>query len=132
MRKVYIMKIVSNRTLVDLHVHSNISDGTKSPREVVKHASDVGVSVMALTDHDTVGGVAEAKEAAKEFGIVLIPGIEISAGFKDRDIHILGYFVNEESEEFNNILKAAWEKREERKDHPYETHRHLRAFPGRQ
>lgn len=114
MRKVNIMKIVSNRKLVDLHVHSNISDGTKSPREVVKHASDVGVSVMALTDHDTVGGVAEAKEAAKEFGIVLIPGIEISAGFKDRDIHILGYFVNEGSEEFNNILKAAWEKREER------------------
>jgi hypothetical protein len=108
------MKIVSNRKLVDLHVHSNVSDGTLSPKEVVRHASEVGVAVMALTDHDTVAGVAEAKEAAEKYGVVLIPGIEISAGFKNRDIHILGYFVDTESKEFNDILNAAWVKREER------------------
>ncbi len=52
------MKLTSNRKLVDLHVHSNISDGTLSPKEVVKHASEMGVAVMALTDHDTIGGIA--------------------------------------------------------------------------
>ena len=87
------MKLTSNRKLVDLHVHSNISDGTLSPKEVVKHASEMGVAVMALTDHDTIGGIAEASEAAAEYGVELIPGIEISAGFRDRDVHILGYFI---------------------------------------
>ena len=107
-------KIVTNNKLIDLHVHSNISDGTLTPSEVVKLASDRGVGVMALTDHDTVEGVAEAETAAKECGMVLIPGIEISAGFRDRDIHILGYFIDTRSEEFLGILEKAWVKREER------------------
>ena len=108
------MKIVTNNKYVDLHVHSNVSDGTKSPREVVKHASDVGVAVMALTDHDTVAGIDEAAAAAKEYGVCLVPGIEISAGYRDRDVHILGYFVDTKSREFLDILEKAWEKREER------------------
>ena len=110
------VKIVTNNKLIDLHVHSNISDGTMSPSEVVKLASDRGVGVMALTDHDTVEGVAEARTAADECGMVFIPGIEISAGFRDRDIHILGYFIDTESEEFLNVLRKAWVKREERND----------------
>ena len=108
------VKIVTNNKLIDLHVHSNISDGTMSPSEVVKLASDRGVGVMALTDHDTVEGVAEARTAADECGMVFIPGIEISAGFRDRDIHILGYFIDTESEDFLNVLRKAWVKREER------------------
>ena len=108
------MKIVTNNKYVDLHVHSNVSDGTKSPREVVKHASDVGVAVMALTDHDTVAGIDEAAAAANEYGVCLVPGIEISAGYRDRDVHILGYFVDTKSSEFLDILEKAWEKREER------------------
>jgi predicted metal-dependent phosphoesterase TrpH len=59
-------KIVTNYKLIDLHVHSNISDGTYSPSEVVKLAADRGVGVMALTDHDTVEGVVEAEADAKE------------------------------------------------------------------
>lgn len=108
------MKIVTNNKYVDLHVHSNVSDGTKSPSEVVKHASDVGVAVMALTDHDTVAGIDEAAAAAKEYGVCLVPGIEISAGYRDRDVHILGYFVDTKSREFLDILEKAWEKREDR------------------
>ena len=108
------MKIVSNNKYVDLHVHSNVSDGTKSPREVVKHASDMGVAVMALTDHDTVAGIDEAVAAAEEYGVCLVPGIEISAGYRNRDVHILGYFVDKGSREFLDILEKAWEKREER------------------
>ena len=109
-------KIVTNYKLIDLHVHSNISDGTYSPSEVVKLASDRGVGVMALTDHDTVEGIEEAGAAAKEHGVVFIPGIEISAGFNDRDVHILGYFVDPASKEFSDVLAAAWVKREERND----------------
>ena len=109
-----VMKIVPSRKLVDLHVHSNVSDGTLSPKEVVKHASDIGVTVMALTDHDTVAGIGEASEAAKHYEIELIPGIEISAGFRNRDIHILGYFIDINNAEFNSVLEKAWIKREER------------------
>lgn len=108
------MGINSEKKLVDLHVHSNVSDGTLAPRDVVSHAADVGVAVMALTDHDTVDGIREAKEAAEEKGIVFVPGIEISAGYKNRDIHILGYFIDTESQDFLKLLKGAWEKREER------------------
>lgn len=108
------MKIVSNRKLVDLHVHSNISDGTLPPSAVVKHASDMGVAVMALTDHDSVEGIKEAEAAAEEYGVVLVPGIEISAGFRNRDIHILGYFIDTESKGFIDVLEGAWAKREER------------------
>ena len=108
------MKFTSNRKLVDLHVHSNISDGTLSPKEVVKHASEMGVAVMALTDHDTIGGIAEALKAAAEYGVELIPGIEISAGFRDRDVHILGYFIDINNNEFLKVLETAWVKREER------------------
>ena len=108
------MKINTNQKLVDLHVHSNVSDGTLSPASVVKHASEVGVKVMALTDHDTVDGIKEAQKAAEEYGILMIPGIEISAAFRNRDIHILGYFIDTELKAFNDLLKKAWEKREER------------------
>ena len=108
------MRIISNRGLVDLHVHSNVSDGTLSPSEVVKHAYEVGVTVMALTDHDTVGGIKEASKAASELGMDFVPGIEISAGFKDRDVHILGYFIDVDNSEFISVLETAWIKREER------------------
>lgn len=106
--------IKRSEKLIDLHVHSNVSDGTLSPSDLVKHAVDIGVGIMALTDHDTTDGVNEALEAAKGMDITVIPGIEISAGFKEKDIHILGYFMDYESENFQNTLRKAWEKREER------------------
>ena len=72
---------------IDLHVHSNRSDGTDSPAELVKRAAARGLSAVALTDHDTVNGIEEAIQAAKlesQAGrsIQIIPGIEISAGYK--------------------------------------------------
>ena len=80
---------------VDLHLHSTASDGRFSPSELVSKAAGEGLAVIALTDHDTVDGIAEALEAAREFpGLRLIPGIEISTDVSEGEAHILGYFID--------------------------------------
>lgn len=80
---------------LDLHTHSSASDGTLAPREVVAYAARRGIEVIALTDHDSTEGLAEASEAARAAGITLVPGVELSVGpDENRDVHILGYFVD--------------------------------------
>jgi predicted metal-dependent phosphoesterase TrpH len=80
---------------VDLHCHSTASDGTLSPAEVVRLAQRNALSALALTDHDTIGGVAEAAAAAKKLGIDFLPGIEISAEYpQPGTMHILGYGID--------------------------------------
>ena len=80
---------------VDLHLHSTASDGRFSPTELVRKAAEEGLAVIALTDHDTVGGIAAALEAAREFPMLrLIPGIEISTDIPEGEAHILGYFID--------------------------------------
>ena len=74
---------------VDLHVHSNHSDGTVTPKGLVGLAKKAELSAFALTDHDTVSGLPEAISAGREFGIEVIPGIEISTAYKDKEIHIV-------------------------------------------
>lgn len=76
--------------LIDLHVHSNCSDGTFTPAELADYASRKGLRAFALTDHDTLEGIPEAAKAAKDQGIELIPGIEFSTAYQERDLHILG------------------------------------------
>ena len=93
--------------LVDLHVHSSASDGTCPPREVVRRAAEVGLAAVALTDHDTVAGVAEAIAAGEEFGVEVIPGVEISAQFDDGACHILGYFIDHDDAALGGILTEA-------------------------
>jgi 3',5'-nucleoside bisphosphate phosphatase len=78
----------------DLHCHSNVSDGVLSPTELVRRAHGQGVTALALTDHDTTAGVVEAKEAAAQTGIKLIPGIELSASWQDKTFHIVGLGIN--------------------------------------
>ena len=80
--------------LIDLHVHSNASDGSFPPAEVVRHAKEGGLTAMALTDHDTVDGLAEAVAAGEQLGVEIIPGVEISAQFPSGTMHILGLFVD--------------------------------------
>lgn len=79
---------------VDLHLHTNHSDGSDTPRRVVERAAELNIAAMAITDHDTVSGVPEAAEAAVEFGIRFLPGVEISSTFKNREVHILGLGVD--------------------------------------
>ncbi|MEC0124088.1 PHP domain-containing protein [Paenibacillus pabuli] len=98
----------------DLHTHSQASDGMQPPAENVKLAKQRGLSAVALTDHDTVAGVAEAQQAGREYGIDVVAGVEISTRAGGKDIHVLGYYVNTEDEKFLERLHGLREAREER------------------
>lgn len=80
--------------LFDLHVHSNQSDGHLTPRQLVEKANREGVSVLSLTDHDSIGGIDEAAQAAKELNLLFVTGVEFSAILNEREIHILAYFID--------------------------------------
>jgi predicted metal-dependent phosphoesterase TrpH len=82
----------------DLHSHSRESDGTLSPSELVAAAHAGGVNVLALTDHDTTDGLAEATQSAGQLGMQLVPGVEISVSWQSQTIHVLGLGVNPASE----------------------------------
>lgn len=92
-----------NKT-IDLHVHSNCSDGTMTPEELVDYALSKGLSAFALTDHDTVDGVNSALGAAFETTLEVIPGIELSAQYLKKDIHILGLGIDISNTHFQNEL----------------------------
>ncbi|HRP75626.1 MAG TPA: 3',5'-nucleoside bisphosphate phosphatase [Rhodocyclaceae bacterium] len=78
----------------DLHAHSTVSDGWLSPTALVRRAAANGVTLLALTDHDEVGGIDEALEAASECGIELVPGVEISVSFLGETVHVVGLGID--------------------------------------
>ena len=91
----------------DLHIHSTASDGRYSPAEIVNMAAAAGLTIMALTDHDTIDGLAPALEAAKAFpALRLIPGVELSTDTTGGEVHVLGYFIDYTNQE----LKASLER----------------------
>ncbi len=92
--------------MIDLHLHTTASDGLLSPRDLVARAASAGISIMAITDHDTVAGYADARATAEARGIELLPGIEITAVEQSRDIHVLGYFFDPESATLAQFLEA--------------------------
>jgi predicted metal-dependent phosphoesterase TrpH len=92
--------------LIDLHLHTTASDGLLSPSELVGRASDARLSIIAITDHDTIVGTRAARDAAQRAGIELIAGIEISAVADGRDVHMLGYFIDAESPGLLSFLDA--------------------------
>jgi predicted metal-dependent phosphoesterase TrpH len=99
---------------IDLHVHTKASDGLYSPADIVAMAGRAGVSVLGITDHDTVNGVDEALSAAAESELEIVPGVEINAYNGDAEYHILGYFIDHRDGELQNALeelKAARIKR---------------------
>ena len=100
--------------MVDLHTHSTASDGTFSPTELVAEAYKAGISVLALTDHDTVSGVEEAKQAGKRFGVRIIPGIEISVEWSPGELHLLGFGLETENGVLLDLMQYAQRKRQER------------------
>ena len=83
---------------IDLHVHSNASDGTDAPAEVVRRARAAGLDVMALTDHDTQAGIAAARDAIGD-DLTLVPGMELSCLLGDRSVHLLGYLFDPDDAE---------------------------------
>jgi hypothetical protein len=92
--------------LIDLHCHSTISDGLLAPEALVAHAASRGVKVLGLTDHDDLGGLTTAREAANRHGIAFVNGVEISVTWKRRTLHIVGLKVDAE----NQALKSALEE----------------------
>lgn len=101
--------------MIDLHVHSTASDGSYSPDKVVELAHNAGLRYFALTDHDTVDGVAQAINKAKEYhDLDVIPGIELSCYYIKREIHIVGLYVDYKDEHFLCELKKLKQAREER------------------
>jgi predicted metal-dependent phosphoesterase TrpH len=81
---------------VDLHLHTTWSDGRWEPRRVVDEAAKRGLAAIAITDHDVVGGIAEARQAAREHGISFLTGVELTADWDGRTVHILGYGIDPE------------------------------------
>jgi predicted metal-dependent phosphoesterase TrpH len=102
------------RGKVDFHVHSNASDGSLSPREVVRKAGEEGLDVIAITDHDTTSGISDAVEAAEEFGVMVIPGVEISIDFQPGTNHLCGYFIDIENDELKDNLQFVQNARSNR------------------
>jgi len=99
---------------VDLHTHSTASDGTLSPSGLVKEALNKGLKAIALTDHDTVSGLPEAFAASEGTSLTIIPGVEISSRLGVKDIHILGYYINNGDDVFLSRLKDLVERRTRR------------------
>lgn len=99
---------------IDLHVHSNCSDGTLTPQEVVRCAVKKGLAAIALTDHDTVKGIPAAIAEAEKLGLELIPGIEFSTNYQGKDIHILGLDIDTENARFSGSLSRFLDSRDDR------------------
>ena len=127
--------------MIDLHVHSNKSDGTFSPRQLVQYASEKGLTAFALTDHDTTAGLEEALTAARKLPVTVIPGIEFSTAYEEKDVHILGLGIDYKTPVFSAALEEFIASRRHRNeqmcqklrdyiktDITYE--RLLEAFPG--
>jgi predicted metal-dependent phosphoesterase TrpH len=100
--------------LIDLHVHSNASDGTYAPAEVVRRAKEGGLAAIALTDHDTIDGLAEAVAAGERYGVEVIPGVEVSARFPGGSMHVLGLGINYRNGRLGERLAVLQKARAER------------------
>ncbi len=100
---------------VDLHSHTTASDGSFTPRELVREAARRGLRVLAVTDHDSTDGLAPAlDEAAHHRPLEVVPGIEINCDVEGAEIHILGYYVDYEAAWFQNLCRAQREERRAR------------------
>ena len=102
--------------LIDLHVHSSVSDGTFSPEELVAYALEKKLAAFALTDHDTTDGIKAAQKAAEGTELEVVPGIELSTTWHNRDIHIVGLDINWKNPDFQKTLQGFRDSRELRND----------------
>jgi predicted metal-dependent phosphoesterase TrpH len=91
----------------DLHIHSTASDGSLSPSQIVMLAKSRDIDTIAISDHNSIDGIAEASAAGKQYGVSVIPAVELSTRFNKESIHILGYFRDDKfnSNDFKQILK---------------------------
>ncbi len=103
--------------LVDLHIHTNYSDGSYAPAEIVRMAKKAKLSAIAITDHDITGGIKEAVAEGEKAGVEIIPGVELSCevnGSADGEMHILAYYGNLDDSRFQKVLESFRKTRVER------------------
>lgn len=99
---------------VDLHAHTTVSDGTLAPRELVQHAADLGLTALAVTDHDHVGGIPMAQRAGNQLGVEVIPGIEFSAEHGDLHFHMLGFLFDPDDAALGHAISEVQRYRADR------------------
>lgn len=102
--------------IADLHAHTTASDGTLKPRELVELAKQNGLAAVAVTDHDTTGGLQEAQQTGRELGVEVVPGIELSTEFEGKEVHVLGYFYDPNNEELLELTEKMRDDRVNRMD----------------
>lgn len=98
---------------IDLHTHSIISDGSYTPTQLMRQASEINLGAIALTDHDTIDGLAEARQAAKQYGIDFLTGMEISVQYMERQLHIVALGFDETNPVFLNMYRKQRQLKEE-------------------
>jgi len=99
--------------LIDLHTHSTCSDGSMSPRELVRHAASKGLAAIALSDHDSVSGVKDAMDEGKKVGVEVVPAIELSVQ-SETETHILGYYIDIDHPLLKEALDSVMDARNRR------------------
>ena len=119
-------------TLVDFHTHSHFSDGVLSPAQLVARARERGVSVLALTDHDTTAGLAEARASCQQAGLRFVPGVELSATWRNQTIHLVGLRFDESHAGLRTHLDAVLARRQERLREMGERLEKRARLPGRE
>ena len=102
---------------IDLHAHTTASDGSLTPTELIVAAAEGGLTAIAVTDHDTLDGLAEAEEAARQMNIELVPGIELSISFHSGRFHMLGYLVDRRDPVLGQRLVRLKDNRVNRNEH---------------
>jgi len=122
----------STETLVDFHTHSHFSDGVLAPAALVERARTRKVATLALTDHDTIAGLPEARDACATAGIRFVPGVELSASWRGQTIHIVGLRVSESHAGFKSHLDAVLERRQARLGEIGERLEKRARLPGRE
>ncbi len=100
--------------MIDLHAHTTASDGRSTPRELVDRARAVGITTLAVTDHDTMAAVAETAAIAASEGLGFVPGIEITSVSRGKDAHVLGYFLSPEAPGLSELITDQRRRRVER------------------
>ena len=100
--------------MIDLHVHTTASDGQYSPAQIIQKAAEKNLKAIAITDHDTVAGLQEAKEAGRELGVTVVPGIELNITFPTGEFHLLGLGIKTPSPSLINIVENVIKNRNDR------------------
>ena len=97
----------TNRRNIDWHIHTTASDGRLTPTQIVVKAKNAGLEEIAITDHDAVSGIKEAKKTGKKLGIIIIPGVELTCYDKDKEVHIKGLNINPENPDILKLCVMA-------------------------